>query len=193
MNETALTPEQILDAAEDALRRFGPAKTNVVDVARELGVSHGSVYRHFPSKAALREAVCARWLARVAEPLETIVGAEGPAAQRLHDWCRALMATKRAKANDDPALFATYHALAVDGRGPIADHVNHLVDQIERIVADGVARGEFTLDDPHAAARAVFDATGRFHKPMHAADWNDPTIDADFDRVWALLIRGLAI
>ena len=44
------------------LRRFGPAKTTVVDVARALDVSHGSVYRHFPSKAALRDAVTERWL-----------------------------------------------------------------------------------------------------------------------------------
>ena len=48
MNDEILTPERILDAAEEVLRRFGPTKTTVVDVARALGVSHGSVYRHFP-------------------------------------------------------------------------------------------------------------------------------------------------
>ena len=57
MVEAALTAEQVLVAAEDVLRRYGPAKATVVDVARELGVSHGSVYRHFPSKTALRDAV----------------------------------------------------------------------------------------------------------------------------------------
>ncbi|WP_285680262.1 acyltransferase domain-containing protein, partial [Kitasatospora phosalacinea] len=44
-----------LRTAEDVLRRYGPAKATVVDVARALGVSHGSVYRHFGTKAALRE------------------------------------------------------------------------------------------------------------------------------------------
>jgi hypothetical protein len=43
VNEPALTPDRILDAAEDVLRRFGPAKSIVVDVAPALGVSHGSV------------------------------------------------------------------------------------------------------------------------------------------------------
>ena len=52
MNENVvLTPERILEATEDVLRRFGLAKATVVDVARALDVSHGSVYRHFPSKA----------------------------------------------------------------------------------------------------------------------------------------------
>ena len=63
MATESLTAERILEAAEEVLRRYGPAKANVVDVARALGVSHGSVYRHFPSKAALRDAVTERWLA----------------------------------------------------------------------------------------------------------------------------------
>ena len=67
-----LTREEILDAAEEVLRRYGPAKANVVDVARALNVSHGSVYRHFPSKAALREAVAERWLESVAQPLAAL-------------------------------------------------------------------------------------------------------------------------
>ena len=58
MNEVVvLTPERILEVTEDVLRRYGLAKATVVDVARALDVSHGSVYRHFPSKASLREAV----------------------------------------------------------------------------------------------------------------------------------------
>ena len=73
-----LTEERILDAAEDVLRRFGPAKATVVDVAKALGVSHGSVYRHFPTKVALRDAVARRWLARIAEPLEPAAGHRRP-------------------------------------------------------------------------------------------------------------------
>src|ERR1700726_427879 len=78
MNETVvLTPERILDVTEDVLRRFGLAKATVVDVARALDVSHGSAYRHFPSKASLREAVAKRWLARSNAPLETSAAGAG--------------------------------------------------------------------------------------------------------------------
>ena len=35
MTETALTPDRILDVAEDVLRRFGPTKATVVDAAFE--------------------------------------------------------------------------------------------------------------------------------------------------------------
>src|SRR6266542_6249936 len=102
MATEALTAERILEAAEEGLRRFGPAKANVVDVARALGVSHGSVYRHFPSKAALRDAVTERWLARVAAPLAAVAAEDGPAPERLRRWLDLLVASKRQRALDDP-------------------------------------------------------------------------------------------
>src|ERR687897_3168684 len=96
-DDGVLTRDKILEAAEEVLRRFGPSKTTVVDVARALGVSHGSVYRHFPSKAALRDAVAERWLSGVSKPLAAIAAADGPAIPRLRSWLDALIAAKRRK------------------------------------------------------------------------------------------------
>lgn len=187
----ALTPERILDTAEDVLRRYGPAKATVVDVARALGVSHGSVYRHFDSKAALRDAVAERWLARVSAPLTAIVASDAPAPERLRRWFDALFELKRRKVLDDPELFATYHAIAVEARAVVAAHVESLVAQLETILSEGVARGDLADLDPKATAAAIFDATARFHNPAHAAEWRDPGIDAAFQRVWTLIEAGL--
>jgi AcrR family transcriptional regulator len=192
MNEPALTSDRILEAAEDVLRRFGPAKATVVDVARALGVSHGSVYRHFPSKAALREAVTDRWLARVSAPLAAVAAEDGPAPERLRRWLDLLVASKRQRALDDPELFATYLEIAAGARDAVRAHVDALAGQIARIIADGVARGEFVAADPVAAGRAVLDATARFHNPAHAPEWSDPGIDAAFEGVWSLVSSGLA-
>ena len=60
----------------------------------------------------LRDAVTERWLARVAVPLAAITAAEGPAPERLHQWFSELVATKQRWAAEDPALFATYLAIA---------------------------------------------------------------------------------
>src|ERR1700738_5725150 len=98
MNENVvLTPERILEVTEDVLRRFGLAKPTVVEVARALDVSHGSVYRHFPSKASLREAVAKRWLDRVNAPLQQIAEDSGPASARLERWLRPMVAIKHKK------------------------------------------------------------------------------------------------
>jgi AcrR family transcriptional regulator len=191
MTDTVLTADRILEAAEDVLRRYGPAKATVVDVARALDVSHGSVYRHFPSKAALRDAVAHHWLARSMPPLAAIAAESGPATDRLRRWIAQLIAIKRRKVLDDPELFATYHALALEARDVVRAHVDALTAQLTAIIADGVARGEFATDDPAAAAQAIFDATSRFHNPAHATEWSDPNIDTAFGRVFTLLIGGL--
>jgi len=191
VTETALTPDQILEAAEEVLRRFGPAKATVVDVARVLGVSHGSVYRRFPSKAALRDAVTERWLARISEPLADVAAEDSPAPERLRRWLDLLIASKRNRALDDPELFATYMELVAEAREVVGAHVDALTGQLTRIIADGVAQGAFTVAEPAAAGRAVFDATSRFHNPAHAPEWSDPAIDAAFEGVWSLVLTGL--
>lgn len=193
MTDSVLTPDQILEAAEEILRRFGPAKATVVDVARVLGVSHGSVYRHFASKAALRDAVAERWLARISAPLATIVTESGPAPERLRRWFDLLLSSKRSRALNDPELFATYIALVTEAREAAKAHVNALVGQLTQIIADGVAHGEFAVSDPATTARAVFNATTRFHNPIHAAEWADPQVDVAFEGVWALVLGGLGV
>jgi AcrR family transcriptional regulator len=191
MADTALTREQILEAAEEVLRRFGPAKATVVDVARVLRVSHGSVYRHFPSKTALREAVAERWLDRAHAPLPAVVASAQPPPDRLRHWLSTLFATKRAKVLSDPELFATYVTLVAESSAVIDAHVSGLVAQLARIIGDGVAAGDFAVADVDRAARAVFDATTRFHDPVHASEWADPAIDDAFDGVCALVLAGL--
>jgi AcrR family transcriptional regulator len=192
VTETVLTSERILETAEDVLRRYGPAKTTVVDVARTLGVSHGSVYRHFPSKAALRDAVAERWLARISGPLETVAREDGPALERLRRWLDLLITAKRSRALEDPELFATYAQLVAESREVVVTHVKTLTGQLAAIIAFGVQRGEFANVDPAMAGHAVFDATARFHNPVHAAEWSDPGIDAAFEGVWSLVVAALS-
>jgi AcrR family transcriptional regulator len=192
MNEQALTAEQILDAAEDVLRRYGPAKANVVDVARALGVSHGSVYRHFASKAALRNAVIKRWLTRVSQPLESIVKEQGPARARLVHWFETLRSIKLKKVAEDPTIFAAYHALALDAGDSVAVHIGHLTDQLAAMIGDGVTTGEFAPQNAVESARALFDATMRYHNPAYAAEWQAPDNLAAFERLLTLLLRGLS-
>ena len=192
MNEVVvLTPERILEVTEDVLRRFGLAKATVVDVARALDVSHGSVYRHFPSKASLRQAVAKRWLDRANAPLEKIAEGSGPAPARLERWLRTLFAIKHKKVCDDPEMFATYLALAQEACEAVKAHKERLCDQVAYILSEGVKQGAFHVTDVKASARAVFDATIRFHHPAHSDEWSDPALAARIDAVLALLLRGL--
>jgi AcrR family transcriptional regulator len=192
MGDVPLTPERILAAAEDVLRRYGPGKATVVDVAQALGVSHGSVYRHFASKAALRDAVLRDWLQRaVAAPLAAVAASRAAPPRRLRNWLATLRDAKRSKALDDPELFATYGALAADAREVIHDHVEALLTQLQHVLADGMASGDFRAGDARTCARMLFDATARFHHPGMAYLWRGRDEDAAFKALLDTLLRGL--
>jgi AcrR family transcriptional regulator len=188
----ALDAETIMLTTEDVLRRFGPAKATVVDVARALGVSHAAVYRHFPSKAALREAVTRRWLGRVYDDLTAVAAdTRRDPPDRLRAWLVALFRAKRRAATTDPELFATFRALAEEHSAAAAEHVTTLLAQLEGIVAAGVTGGDFAAADPAAAARAVFEATSSFHHPAHLDEWQRPDRERLLADVCDLLVNGL--
>ena len=188
-----MTPERILEATEDVLRRYGLTKATVVDVARALDVSHGSVYRHFPSKASLRDAVAKRWLDRANEPLCKLAAGDGPAPERLEKWLRTAFSIKQKKVCDDPEMFATYLALAQGAREVVEAYKDKQVDLIAKILSDGVAQGVFEMDDVKTTARAVFDATVRYHHPAHAEEWAKPECPSRIDALIALLLRGVRV
>lgn len=189
--DVPLTRDRILAAAEEVIRRFGPAKANVIDVARVLGVSHAAVYRHVATKAELRDLVVGRWAEETMPSLRAVAEMPGPAPQRLRKLFDALIAVKRRRATEDPELFAAYRTLAADAQSVVAAHVDELIALAAAIIRSGIEEGTFRGVEPVAASRAILYATSRFHHPAHAADWADPTLDAAYGDVWQILMNGL--
>jgi AcrR family transcriptional regulator len=189
--EETTTAQRILDATEAVLRRHGAEKTNVVDVARALEMSHGNIYRHFPSKQALINAVAMRWLQVVVTPLEAIaLDGSSPAPERLTAWFDTLRAIKVKKVFDDPELFRVHHQIVMKVPDVVTEHVGTLLRQLEFIIADGVRSGDFSSKlDPATAARAFLQASSPFHHPALLMQ-NRPS-DAEAHAVLALLLAGL--
>jgi AcrR family transcriptional regulator len=190
--DAPLTRDRILAAAEDVIRRYGPAKATVVDVARALGVSHTAVYRHVATKAELRDLVVGRWVEATMPPLRTIAASTSPAPQRLRQLIDALIAVKRRRATEDPELFSAYRTLGAEARSVIAAHIAELTGLVAEVINSGVQQGTFRTVDPVATGRAVLVATSKFHHPAHAAEWSDSAIDAVYNDVWQLLMDGLS-
>jgi len=189
--DAPLTLDRIVATAEDVIRRFGPAKATVVDVARALGVSHTAVHKHVGSKAELRDMVLGRWLESTMPPLRAVGAERGPAPKRLRELIDALIAVKRRRAADDPELFTAYRTLAADAKSVIAAHVEEMIGLVAELIDSGVEEGTLRAVDPTSMGRAVLIATSKFHHPAHAAEWGDPALDAAYEDVWQLLMDGL--
>lgn len=158
--------DRILDATVEQLRRHGPAKTGVVDVARALDMSHSNVYKHFASKSALFDAVAERWLVQVMAPLTKITAdKKTPAPKRLKAWVRTLAEVKRKKVLDDPEMFAVYGSVTADAHEVVARHIARLIDEVSEILRDGVKAGDWSLKSIDGAAKMILNASSRFHHP----------------------------
>jgi AcrR family transcriptional regulator len=191
--ELPLTRDRIVATAEDVLRRFGPEKAPVVDVARALGVSHAAVYRHVKTKAELRELVVQCWVDEMMPPLRALVARKGPAPKRLRQLFDTLISIKRRRAAADPELFTAYRSFSAEAQSVTAAHVDELVELGAAIIRSGVEEGTFRDVDPVAASQAVLFATSRFHHPAHAMEWANPKLDLVYDDVWRILMEGLSV
>lgn len=159
--------DQILDAARTQVRRFGEAKTNVVDIAKALGTSHTTVYRHFGSKAEIFDAVVADAMADERELARRFVRKRVSAAERLEGMVLALHARKRERFADDPEIYQLYRRVLEERPEIVAAYARAMTALAAEIIADGVARREFRIDDVAAAAGVFRDAVTVFVHPAH--------------------------
>src|SRR5262250_1064455 len=86
------TRARIMDTAEALFRRMGFAKTAVADIAAELKMSPANIYRFFPSKNAIVEAIAQQCLAEVEDKAWAIARAKGPPGPRIEQLILEVLA-----------------------------------------------------------------------------------------------------
>src|SRR5215470_11221341 len=102
MAEKDSVRDQIVEAAKKRFSHFGYGKTTMAEVAADCAMSPGNLYRFFPGKLDIAEAIALEGEAARREELERMVCEAGSARTRLYDFFfRELRATYR-KLADDP-------------------------------------------------------------------------------------------
>ncbi len=183
--------ERAVTAAEEILRRHGPQKTRLVDVARAIKVSHSVLYRVFPDREALMDAVSARWLDCIDVELARI--AEGNTAPdlRLRDWFRHLHHVKTVKIARDPELYANYDIAAARTSPTVCGHLGVIRAQVGAMIAAGIDAGLFPEVDLDLTVDMFFNATMAFHHPRLVAEEGARERMPELDRILDLLLDGL--
>lgn len=180
--------------AADHIRRFGPDKVRLVAVAREAGMSHANVYRFFPSKAGLVEAVAVAWLRSVEARLSDIASAADPADDKLERFLAAWARSQREAVERDPAIYAAYAAFALERRDAVLAHRARVRGFLEAIVEEGGEPGPFRLRNPERAVHLVADAMQRFVHPTLVLETKDlprTAIDARQGAAARAIVRSL--
>ena len=120
--------ERILDVAKDAFTRHG-ADTSLDEIAKQAGVGAGTLYRHFPTRDALLEAVYRNEVEKLAAAAREY-SATMPPMQALRTWMLLFVdhiAQKRIIAPALNSMVGGPEKLYESARGPMESAINALV------------------------------------------------------------------
>jgi AcrR family transcriptional regulator len=160
------TRGRIMETAEALFRRLGFAKTAVADIAAELRMSPANVYRFFPSKNAIVEAICRRCLAEVEEKAWAAARAKGPAAARMERLFLEILAYHKENLLIEQRVNEIVVFAMENMWDTIRVHKDVMRNVVELIIRDGIEAGEFEPVDPRETAELIMRSTVAFSHPM---------------------------
>ena len=175
------TRARIMDAAEALFRRLGFAKTAVADIAAELKMSPANVYRFFPSKNAIIEAICQRCLDECEERAWAVARSRGSAAERAERLVLEILAYHKENHLTDQRVNDIVLAAIELSWGAIRAHKEHMRMVLEAILREGVERGEFEALNPRETSRLMLIALVHFCHPVLVAQYLQDQQDLEGD------------
>ncbi len=166
----------LLEAAKAAFAELGP-DASLEEIARRADVGIGTLYRHFPTRDAIVEAVYRREVQQLADSAPRLAEALPP-AEALRAWMRVFIDYIAAKKVIAPALKSL-----VAGSALYADSSTRINGAFALLVARARASGDIR---PDADSADLLRALVGFAYVNSAPDWEAIAI-----RLIVLLIDGL--
>ena len=153
------TAVRALDIAERLVQTRGFNDVSYADVAGELGITKPSLHYHFASKAALGDALIARYASRFYAALEQIAAEEPDPRARLAryaDLYRRVLAAGRMCLCG--ILAAEYQTLPDGMRAAVLEFFDRNEAWLVDVLRDGVSSGVLKAEEPLAdVARMIID------------------------------------
>lgn len=186
------TAAKILDAAYALLDREGPAALSMRRVAEKVGVTPMAIYRHYPNREALLEAV--------AERIIEVVAADWSRRSQESDVLVRLMALLEPHldfALRHPHLFDLAFSARRAGarRYPEDFHagLSPTFNVVVEAIAEGMRQGKLRKDDPHAVMMSL---TGLQHGLITLFrsgrfSYDEPAFRRFYLQAMQRMIRGL--
>jgi AcrR family transcriptional regulator len=132
--------DRVLEAAKAVFSAGGP-DASLEAVARRAGVGIGTLYRHFPTREALFEAVYRREVQQLSELAEQLKNEAAP-VEALRRWLRSNVEFVATKKGMSAAL-----AIAVQGSSELSAHAfDRLTKAVGALLDRAVAAGEIRSD-----------------------------------------------
>ena len=192
MAEKDTVREQIVAAAHKRFSHFGYAKTTMAEVAADCSMSPGNLYRFFPGKLDIAEAIASADYNKHLVAMRKLAVTPGKdVRQRLHDLLFEELRRTYHKLEKDPRAYEL--AVVITRERPqfanwmLASERTILIELLD----EAERRGEFKADDKEFAAEMVQSATMKFRYPQLWSKLTLPKLERELEGVIQLLINGL--
>lgn len=158
--------ERLLSAADEVFTERG-ADASLEEVARRAGVGIGTLYRHFPTRRDLTEALIRDW----AEDL----AAQARALAERHDPATALAEWLRVIAVHNTRYRQVKSALIVESGSELKSYCRDVIygageEILKPAIADGVVRPDINVPELLRLTHAIVLATERADEPMQESE-----------------------
>ncbi|APG95021.1 TetR family transcriptional regulator [Sinorhizobium americanum] len=144
---------RILDSAERLFRHYGYTKTNVADIARDLGMSPANIYRFFSSKTEIHQALCARMLEASYQQASGICRLPVSATERLRRYVLAQHRMTVETMLDEQKVHEMVVVAIEQEWHVIEKHLDRIDKLLAGVIREGIEAGEFAKQDAEVAAR----------------------------------------
>jgi AcrR family transcriptional regulator len=182
---------RILDAAERLFRHYGYSKTNVADIARDLGMSTANIYRFFGSKTEIHQALCGRMLGQSYQMALAIRNQPISATERLRTYALSQYKMILETMLDEQKVHEMVIVAIERDWHVIEKHIERTQALVAEIIAEGIAAGEFAEQDPHLAAKCFAATTVDLCHPQMVAQCLAKSYQADPEDIIEFVIRAL--
>lgn len=194
------TKLHIIETAESLFRQVGYAKTTVTDIAKDLGMSQANIYRYFPSKASINEAICNRLVHNIESQCWESLVKDGSSTERLKRLILEYHKTVKNNIIHEKCLYDMVAVAMNEHWEVIQGHSNRIRDLLRIIIEQGISSGEFRKVDSVKMAEAVHNSLAVFVYPLlleHEINDEDTIngkghIDETLDQLIDLILHGLS-
>ena len=192
MDEKTETRERILEAAGRRFEHYGYNKTTMSEIAADLKMSTGNLYRFYPSKLDIAEAFARAHECEEDTMMEQVVSSGGSAGERLREFHRVVLEHTFNMIDHSKKIFELAQAIsrerpAYSKRRLAAERV-----YLERILQDGIAEGLFAPNDNlNELAEMIQCATMKFRYPQLYNCYRIDMLRRELEGTMDLLFKGL--
>jgi AcrR family transcriptional regulator len=183
--------EEILEAAQRLYETFGFEKTTIGDVARELGMSPANLYRSFPNRQALDEAIAGRALSSIEDRAWAAARSGTAAGQALESLSRAVLEETRRLLFSDQKLHNLCAVAAREMWPVVHTYQDSLRGAVRHVIMEGQRSGDFRKTDPEELADTVTAALTRVWNPTMIDVYAAEDLAQTSDRICRLILEGL--